>query len=201
MAELMSRLPRGRRAAQRPGGATAGACQRRARGMAPRLVALLGLSAWARWPTASSSTAPTPGAAGTWRASGARQAPPRSRAAVRRAKYTEGVAEGVAHRAAHAMPGVGKRKEPLDDVSLAQKVEGEAFRQASVSKAHVSVNAEGGVVYLRGRLDSEREIEALVRAAGAVEGVNRVENKLHTAQTATSEQGADARWPVRGPRH
>ena len=87
------------------------------------------------------------------------------------------------------MPGVGKRKEPLDDVSLAQKVEGEAFRQASVPKAHVSVNAEGGVVYLRGRLDSEREIEALVRAAGAVEGVNRVENKLHTPQTATSEQG------------
>ena len=49
------------------------------------------------------------------------------------------------------MPGVGGHKEPLDDVSLAQKVEGEAFRQAGVSKAHVSVNAERGVVYLRGR--------------------------------------------------
>jgi len=102
----------------------------------------------------------------------------------------DGVAEGVAHRAAHAMPGVGHRKEPLDDVSLAQKVEGEAFRQAGVPKAHVSVNAEGGVVYLRGRLDSEREIEELVRAAGAVEGVNRVESKLHTPQAATSEQGS-----------
>jgi osmotically-inducible protein OsmY len=53
----------------------------------------------------------------------------------------------------------------------------------------VSVNAEGGVVYLRGRLDSEREIEELVRAAGAVEGVKRVESKLHTPQ-ATSEQGS-----------
>jgi osmotically-inducible protein OsmY len=88
------------------------------------------------------------------------------------------------------MPGMGTRKEPLDDVSLAQKVEGEAFRQAGVSKAHVNVNAEGGVVYLRGRLDSEREIEALVRAAGALEGVKRVENKLHTSQAATSEQGS-----------
>lgn len=48
----------------------------------------------------------------------------RSREGVRRAKYME----GVAHRAAHAMPGVGNRKEPLDDVSVAQKVEGEAFR-------------------------------------------------------------------------
>jgi osmotically-inducible protein OsmY len=54
----------------------------------------------------------------------------------------------------------------------------------------VNVNAEGGVVDRRGRLDSEREIEALVRAAGAVEGVNRVENKLHTPQAATSEQGS-----------
>lgn len=52
----------------------------------------------------------------------------------------------------------------------------------------MSVNAEGGGVYLRGRLDSEREIEELVRAAGAVEGVKRAENKLHTPQAATSEQ-------------
>jgi osmotically-inducible protein OsmY len=88
------------------------------------------------------------------------------------------------------VPGVGTRKEPLDDLSLAQKVEAQAFRQAGVSKAHVSVNAEEGVVYLRGRLDSEREIEELVRAAGAVEGVKRVENKLHTPHAATSEQGS-----------
>jgi osmotically-inducible protein OsmY len=44
----------------------------------------------------------------------------------------------------------------------------------------VSVNAENGVIYLRGRLESEREIEDLTRAAGAVEGVARVESMLHT---------------------
>jgi osmotically-inducible protein OsmY len=106
----------------------------------------------------------------------------RSRAAVRRARYLEGVAEGVAHRAAYAVPGRNGEREPLDDVSLARKVESVAFREAGVSKAHVSVNAEKGIVYLRGRLESEREIEDLVRAAAAVEGVARVENMLHTAR-------------------
>ncbi len=110
----------------------------------------------------------------------------RSRAAVRRAKYLEGVAEGVAHRAAHAVPVRNGHREALDDVSLAQKVESVAFREAGVSKAHVSINAENGVVYLRGRLESEREIEELVRAAAAVEGVARVESMLHTARFQTA---------------
>jgi len=110
----------------------------------------------------------------------------RSRAAVRRARYLEGVAEGVAHRAAHAVPGRNGQREALDDVSLARKVESVAFREAGVSKAHVSVNAENGVVYLRGRLESEREIEDLVRAAAAVEGVARVGNMLHPARFQTA---------------
>jgi hypothetical protein len=104
----------------------------------------------------------------------------RSRAAMRRAKYLEGVAEGAAHRAAHSVPGRNGGKETLDDTSLALKVESVAFRHAGVSKAHVNVNAERGVVYLRGRLDTEREIDDLVRAVAAVEGVTRVENMLHT---------------------
>jgi osmotically-inducible protein OsmY len=103
----------------------------------------------------------------------------RSRAAIQRARYAEGVAEGVAHRATHAVPGRNS-KPMLDDVSLAQKVESVAFREAAVSKAHVSVNAEKGVVFLRGRLETEDEIQRLVRAAAAVDGVERVENLLHT---------------------
>jgi len=103
----------------------------------------------------------------------------RSRAAIQRARYAEGVAEGVAHRAAHAVPGRNS-KPTLDDVSLAQKVESVAFREAAVSKAHVSVNAEKGVVFLRGRVETDDEIQRLVRAAAAVDGVERVENLLHT---------------------
>jgi osmotically-inducible protein OsmY len=113
----------------------------------------------------------------------------RARETAKRARYLEGVAEGVAHKAAHAVPGANSRKEPLDDVSLAKKVESEAFREAGVSKAHVSVNAEGGVIYLRGRLETDDEIAGLVKAARGVEGVKGVETMLHTHQAAASEQG------------
>jgi osmotically-inducible protein OsmY len=109
----------------------------------------------------------------------------RSRDAVRRAKYIEGVAEGAAYKTAHAVPGVGGRKEPPDDATLAQKVESIAFRKARVPKGRVSVNAENAVVYLRGRLDHEDQIEELVRATGAVEGVKGVKNLLHTPSTTT----------------
>ena len=103
----------------------------------------------------------------------------RSRDAVRRAKYMEGVAEGVVHRATQAVHPV-PHEEP-DDITLSRKVESVAFRAAGTPKGHVSVNAERGVVYLRGQLDTTEQIDALVRAAGAVEGVKGVKNLLHTA--------------------
>jgi osmotically-inducible protein OsmY len=109
----------------------------------------------------------------------------RSRDAVRRAKYLEGVTEGAAHKAAHAVPGVGGHKEPPDDVTLAQKVESIAFRKAGVPKGQVSVNADNAVIYLRGHLESDGQIEELVRATHAIEGVNGVKNLLHTRPTMT----------------
>jgi hypothetical protein len=111
----------------------------------------------------------------------------RSRDAVRRAKYLEGVAEGVAYKTAHAVPGIGGHKEPPDDVTLAQKVESIAFRKAGVPKGEVSVNADKAVIYLRGQLESEEQIEELVRAIRAIEGVNGVKNLLHTRTTTTEE--------------
>jgi BON domain len=109
----------------------------------------------------------------------------RSRDAVRRAKYLEGVAEGVAYKAAHAVPGIGGHKEPPDDVTLAQKVESIAFRKAGVPKGRVSVNSDNAVIYLRGQLESDGQIEELVRAIHAIEGVNGVKNLLHTRNAIT----------------
>ncbi len=182
MANLMSRLPRGRR---KQASSSAGA-----RGIAARIGAVLGafgIGALAdRFVFDRSNARRRRHAARERSVAKLRR---RARETARRARYLEGVAEGVAHKAAHAVPG-NSNKEPLDDVSLAQKVESEAFRDAGVSKAHVSVNAEGGVIYLRGRLESDDEIAALVKAAGAVEGVKGVESKLHTPETATSEHGS-----------
>jgi osmotically-inducible protein OsmY len=110
----------------------------------------------------------------------------RSRDAVRRAKYLEGVAEGAAHKAAHAVPGIAAHKEPPDDIALAQKVESIAFRKAGVPKGHVSVNADNAVIYLRGQLDSDEQIEELLRATSAIDGVNGVKNLLHTRNATTN---------------
>jgi osmotically-inducible protein OsmY len=111
----------------------------------------------------------------------------RSRDVVRHAKYLEGVAEGVTHKAAHAVPGVGGRREAPDDVTLAQKVESIAFRHAGVPKDHVSVNAENSVVYLRGQLEREEQIEELIRAARAIQGVREVRSMLHTPAAPAKE--------------
>ena len=111
----------------------------------------------------------------------------RSRDAVRRAKYIEGVAEGVAYKAAHAVPGIGGHKEPPDDVTLAQKVESIAFRKAGVPKGQVNVNADNAVIYLRGQLESDAQVKELVRAIHTIEGVNGVKNLLHTRNAITEE--------------
>lgn len=74
--------------------------------------------------------------------------------------------------------------EPLNDPTLARKVESEIFRSAEAPKGRVDVNAENGVVYLRGEVDDEAAIEALVAATRDVEGVERVESLLHTPGTA-----------------
>jgi hypothetical protein len=114
----------------------------------------------------------------------------RSRDAARRARYLEGVAQGVAYKTAHAVPGVGGHTAPPDDVTLAQKVESIAFREARVPKGHVNVNAENGVVSLRGRLERDEQITQLVGATEAIEGVRRVNNLLHTpGATPTDTDG------------
>ena len=95
------------------------------------------------------------------------------------------MAEGVAHKAAHAVPGIGGHREPPDDVTLAQKVESIAFRKAGVPKGEVSVNADNAVIYLRGQLESDGQIAELVRATRAIEGVKGVKDLLHTRTTMT----------------
>jgi osmotically-inducible protein OsmY len=95
--------------------------------------------------------------------------------AERRARYAEGVAEGVV---AKATPGGGRPGEELNDPALARKVESEIFRPADAPKDKVDVNVEDHVVYLRGKLESGDQAKALVEAARQVDGVRDVESLI-----------------------
>jgi len=66
-----------------------------------------------------------------------------------------------------------------DDVTLARKVETEIFRDAEVPKGQINVNAENGVVYLRGEVPDADLLNDLVDKARDVQGVRDVANLLH----------------------
>jgi osmotically-inducible protein OsmY len=69
---------------------------------------------------------------------------------------------------------------PPDDATLARKVESEILREADVPQGAVDVDAEQGKVVLRGEVGSPELIEELVGKARRVQGVEEVENLLHT---------------------
>ena len=70
-----------------------------------------------------------------------------------------------------------------DDQLLKAKIESEAFRDVEAAKGDVNVNVEVGVVYLRGQVEDQTLIQELEQRVRAVQGVNRVENLLHTPGT------------------
>lgn len=99
----------------------------------------------------------------------------RAAEAERKARYAAGIAKGAAYEASGGH-GAG---EELADADLANKVRSEIFRDADAPKGEVNVNAENGVVFLRGELDSKKRIDELVKAAHEVAGVRDVVSLLH----------------------
>jgi osmotically-inducible protein OsmY len=72
-----------------------------------------------------------------------------------------------------------------DDAALTQEVEAEIFRDSGVPKEKVVVNAENGVVYLRGEVPEQSMLDALVTTAREVRGVRAVESFLRLAAAET----------------
>ena len=72
-----------------------------------------------------------------------------------------------------------EEKEQPNDATLAAKVESELFRPADVPKGTIDVNAEDGVVYLRGEVGSTQLIDELEERVRKIQGVRGVENLLH----------------------
>jgi osmotically-inducible protein OsmY len=80
------------------------------------------------------------------------------------------------------MRSIHRREQPKpqpDDVTLTHKVESEVFRAEDVPKGQINVNAENGVVFLRGELARPELIERLVEETRNVQGVRDVRNLLH----------------------
>ncbi|HUQ22421.1 MAG TPA: BON domain-containing protein [Gaiellaceae bacterium] len=79
---------------------------------------------------------------------------------------------------------VGKtRPKQYDDATLKDKVESELFRDEHEVKGSISVNAQEGIVQLRGELPSQDLIDALVERTHQIHGVRGVESLLHLPGT------------------
>jgi osmotically-inducible protein OsmY len=107
----------------------------------------------------------------------------RGRELGRTAGNVRAEAGGLAQKAKHL-----KAEETLqdpNDATLARKVETEIFRDPEVPKGQIDVNAEDGVVILRGEVERPELIKDLEEKTRSVQGVKDVENLLHTP-------GADA---------
>jgi osmotically-inducible protein OsmY len=101
------------------------------------------------------------------------------RQGARQAQGVGAQAQGMKAQATHRSE---QEKPQPDDVTLARKVESEIFRDAEVPKGQINVNAEDGVVFLRGEVEPDL-IEELASKAHAVQGVLGVENLLHAPGT------------------
>jgi osmotically-inducible protein OsmY len=76
-------------------------------------------------------------------------------------------------------PGRPPAEERLNDPALVRKVESEVFRGEEIPKGNISVNAEYGVIYLRGEVPSQDVMDELTTRARSVDGVRAVENLTH----------------------
>ena len=101
------------------------------------------------------------------------------RKTARASRAVAAEAYGVSQKVQHL------KEEPkeYDDATLAQKVQSEIFRDADVPKGQINVNAEDGIVVLRGEVDGPELMEELVARTRKVQGVRDVQNLLHLPGT------------------
>src|SRR4051795_1665813 len=74
-------------------------------------------------------------------------------------------------------------KQDMDDVTLARKVETAIFRPQGAPKGKVDVNAVEGVIWLRGEVKNQAQIEKIETQVRAIPEVRGVENLLHLPKT------------------
>src|SRR5215218_2864054 len=90
---------------------------------------------------------------------------------------------GGSRTRAKAQPKRAPRRTPLDDATIARKVESAIFQGVDVDKGKVDVNVAEGVAWLRGEVPTQDLVTELEARAAGVTEVGRVENLLHLAKT------------------
>jgi hypothetical protein len=117
------------------------------------------------------------------------------RAAVR-ARRVEAHAVGIARQRLSARR---RHREPLDDVSLAHKVQSELYQRERLPKGQIVVNAENGIVFLRGVMERREDIDRMEAATRRIAGVRGVENLVHAPGTPSppSRPKLERRQPSR----
>jgi osmotically-inducible protein OsmY len=94
------------------------------------------------------------------------------REASRKTEYAKSRLEGVRHVASSDSP-------PPNDQALKDKVESEILSRRKYPKGQINVNAQGGIVELRGVAESEEQISQIEQEVRKVTGVVDVHNYLH----------------------
>lgn len=114
-------------------------------------------------------------------------------ATVRRgARITERVARRVTSDVGGkvtALKHANEESDPFpDDVTLADRVQTELFRDPSVPKGQINVNVERGIVVLRGEVPDDQMRGELIGRVESMPGVWAVRNLLHLpGETAPTE--------------
>ncbi|MGH2657237.1 MAG: BON domain-containing protein, partial [Actinomycetota bacterium] len=103
-----------------------------------------------------------------------------ARGVGRRARRAGRAAGAEAYGTWQAATHVGDAMLPEDDVVLAHKVESEALRELA---GRIIVNAEEGVVVLRGAVARSEDVDEIERRVRRVGGVRGVRNLLHLEGT------------------
>lgn len=111
-----------------------------------------------------------------------------SKKTARASRYVASQAYGTTQKVAHAR---SEEALPPNDQALTAKVESEVLSRNDFPKGRVSVNAEDGIVTLRGELDDAASIAELEQRVRKVTGVLDVHNLLHLpGQPAPNKEDA-----------
>lgn len=103
-----------------------------------------------------------------------------SRSLSRTARGASTHAYSLSQKALHLQP---EEWSAPNDATLVQRVESRLFRDPTIPKGQLTINAEAGVVVLRGELDRPEDIRAVEAAVLKMPGVRDVDNLLHLPGT------------------